>query len=129
MVEWATRERVVSQPFEFPSSVIVCPPTVPQLTMAPPTAPQALVLPIVGPPGPAGPPGDSIAVLSYQYTQTSPATLVQIVHNLPFPPAGIVCHDTGVPALTVEYATVSYPLSGVIELTFGLPFTGTIFLS
>lgn len=119
----------MSPQFEFPNSVIVCPPAIPRLTMAPPVTPEALVFPVVGPPGPQGPVGDSMTTVSYQYTQTSPAMLVQIVHNLPFPPAGIVCQDTGVPALTVEYATVTYPLSGVIELTFGLPFTGTIFLS
>lgn len=129
MVQRTSGERVVSSPFEFPNSVTVCPPAVPRLTMTSPVVPEALVFPVVGSPGEQGPAGDSVAVLSYQHTQTSPAMLVQIVHNLPFPPAGIVCQDTGVPALTVEYATVTYPLAGVIELTFGLPFTGTIYLS
>jgi hypothetical protein len=107
---------------------VIPPPVTPPIIVQSPVTPPIIVAPIQGPPGPIGPPGDSIEV-SFQHTQSTPATLVQIIHNLSFPPAGILCQDTGIPALTVEYATVSYPLTGVIELMFGFPFTGTVYLS
>lgn len=82
---------------------------------------------VQGPPGPQGPAGDSTG-LGFHVSVTN-QSLVQIVHGMPFPPAGIVCLDTGTPPLCVEYATVSYPSTGVLELTFGFPFTGQIYLS
>jgi hypothetical protein len=96
--------------------------------MAPPTTSTAVVLPIAGPIGPQGPPGDSSAALSFATSVTN-QSLVQMNHGLPFKPAGILCLDTNTPALTVEYATVSHPSTGITELTFGFPFTGSIFLS
>lgn len=130
----------MSQPFEFPSSVTVCPPAVPPLTMGPPLAPQAIVLPIVGPTGsqgeqgdvgpqgPAGPPGDAGTALSFVQSVSSPSLSVEINHNLPFYPAGITCLETdGSPALLG--VTVSYPSVGSVALTFGVPFTGDIYLS
>lgn len=55
-----------------------------------------------------------------------PTRLVQIVHNLPFVPAGVLCTDASGIA---EPEDVTYPLPGVVEVAFGAPFSGTIRLS
>lgn len=120
-------------PFTFPGRVRVAPPQVPSLVMDPPTTLTA-VLPVGGPPGPAGPQGipgaagDAGGSLAFSVTATN-QTLVQLNHGLTFKPAGIVCLDTATPANSVEYATISYPAAGITELTFGFPFTGTVYVS
>jgi hypothetical protein len=116
----------MTSPFEFPSSVTVAPPAVPQLVMAPPPAPQAIVMPIVGPPGPQGPPGDNSTALQYQTSVINQA-VVTVNHNLDFYPAGIVCMDNN--GTLTQYGAVSYPSVGTLILTFGFLFTGDIFLS
>jgi hypothetical protein len=115
---------------KFPGRIRVSLPRVPTLVMDPPTTLTA-VLPVLGPPGPQGlqgVPGDPGGALASSVTVTN-QTLVQINHGLPFKPAGIICLDTATPANPVEYATISYPVAGITELTFGFPFTGTIFVS
>lgn len=106
--------------------------------MAPPVAPQALVLPIVGvpgpqgeqgdvgPTGPQGPAGDAGSALSFIQSATN-QSLVQINHGLPFQPAGIVCIDSN--GVITEFGAIAYPMAGTLEITFGVPWTGTIYLS
>jgi hypothetical protein len=112
---------------ELPGETIVSAPQVPTLVMAPPVTSIAVV-PVQGSVGPQGPPGDTAQTLAFVHTQTQPATLVQIIHNLAFNPSGIVCLESGgsPPLIGVS---VSYPTLGIIELSFGAPFTGTIYLS
>lgn len=73
--------------------------------------------------------GSGAASVTGAFTKTvdAPTTLVQVVHGLTFPPAGVLCIDTQ--GQIVEPATVSNPASGVTEVTFGFPFTGTVYLS
>lgn len=94
----------------------------------PPTTPTSVVVPIAGPQGPQGPPGDSSEVLGFQHTQSSPVMLVQIIHNLPYKPAGIVCIATGDAAPLIGWS-VAHPAAGITEVTFGVPFTGDIYVS
>jgi hypothetical protein len=126
---------------EFPGSVTVVPPAVPTLVMAPPIAgADVLVLPVagaqgpigplgpIGPQGPQGVPGDAGAALAFVQTVSSPSLNVQVNHGLPFRPSGIVCLETdGTP--TPLGIGVSYPSLGQVQLIFGVPFTGTIYLS
>jgi hypothetical protein len=124
-LEWARgpiREDRPSTASLFPASLTV--------TLPGPIGPVAV--PVKGPVGPIGPqgvPGDPGAALAYSQAVTNPTTLVQLNHGLTFKPAGVVCLDTGVPAVVVEYASISYPLPGVTEVTFGFPFVGTVYLS
>jgi hypothetical protein len=126
--------------------VEVEPPTVPTLVLAPPVAPVVLtqapatpviypaspgdssvtVLPVAGPPGPSGPPGVSTNA-SCVWPVPVPVYLVQVHHNLGFYPAGITAIDTSEFAL--EYAGVSYLSTSITEVTFDVPFSGTIYLS
>jgi hypothetical protein len=137
-----------SNPFLLATGVTVRvePPGVPALRMAPPTSTTVTVLPVPGPPGPKGDPGDSdvtnlIAVVAanqaavaalqneprgFVATISQPAQLVQVVHGLPFLPAGVRCRD---PQGLVEPADITHPAPGVTEVTFGTPFTGTITVS
>lgn len=107
---------------------------------APDTTVQ-VVVPIAGPQGPKGDPGDGtgldeidarLAALEDQprghsTTVSAPTLLVQIQHGLPFRPAGVQCIDTS--GDTVEHDGVTHPLPGITEVTFGAPFTGAINLS
>jgi hypothetical protein len=111
----------------FPDNITIDPPGVPNITMAPPLPPSVVVVPVQGPPGPAGPPGDSVAALSFVQNVTPSMTTVLINHNLPFQPAGVLCLETT--GATVLGATVTHPQTGWIELQFGAPFSGNIFLS
>src|SRR5438309_344480 len=88
------------------------------------------LVPVQGPVGPAGPqgvPGDPGAALAYSYTASQPVTLHQIHHGLAFKPAGIVCIETD--GSQLEYDSVTHPMPGVTELTFGVAFAGTVYLS
>lgn len=80
-----------------------------------------------GPPGPAGSGGGSGIVWPPVTTVSAPVTLVQILHSLPFNPAGIHCVDQA--GIAVEWAAVTYPSLGIVEITFGFPFTGAIYIS
>lgn len=79
-----------------------------------------------GPQGPRGPAGDP-DVLGYTYTQPTPALLHQIHHGFLWKPAGIVCQESD--GTDVEYASLSHPLTGTTEISFGFPFSGVIYLS
>jgi len=57
----------------------------------------------------------------------APTLLVQAQHNLPWRPAGVLCIDTL--DQIVEPAFISWPDAGITEITFGVPFTGTVYLS
>lgn len=64
---------------------------------------------------------------AFMLTVSAPAELVQVVHGLPFVPAGVTCIDTQ--GQIVDFATKTDPQPGVTELTFGFGFTGQIQLS
>lgn len=89
--------------------------------------PEQIVVPIQGPVGPQGPPGDSGSALGYGPVSVTNQALVQVNHGLPFQPAGIVCIDGN--GVTTDYGAIAYPVSGTVEITFGFPFTGEIYLS
>lgn len=117
----------------FPGNVRINTP-VPSITMDPPAS-EVRVVPTKGPPGPVGPqgpegpqgPAGDATGLGFVWTQSSPAETLLINHQFFFKPAGILCieSDGGV----LEYDTVSYPQTGYIELTFGVPFAGQVYLS
>lgn len=112
--------------FSLPADVQVSPPSLPSVEMAPPGPPSTVLVPVAGPRGIQGPAGDETG-LGFVWTQSSPAQLLLIHHHFLFQPAGILCieSDGGV----LEYDTVFYPQTGYIELTFGVPFVGTVYLS
>lgn len=57
----------------------------------------------------------------------TPLALVQITTGLAFKPGGITCLDAdGIPT---EFSTLDYPLPGVVEIGFDIPFGGVIYLS
>lgn len=80
-----------------------------------------------GPAGPRGPAGDETG-LGFVFHQANPVTTLQVNHGFQFQPAGIVCIGTG-DAYPLLGVGVSYPMTGFIELAFGAPFTGDIYLS
>jgi hypothetical protein len=80
-----------------------------------------------GPAGPQGPPGDSSTALAYVHTQNTPAQLIQVIHGLAYEPAGVLCKEQD--GTVAEPASISYPLSGVVEVTFGFSFSGTVRVS
>lgn len=114
-------------PIELRGDVTVAPPTLPAIRTAPPASTTALVYPVIGPEGPRGPAGDETG-LGFVHHQSSPVTTVQINHGFLFRPAGITCIATGdtFPLLGVG---ITYPTTGIIELSFGSPFTGDVYLS
>lgn len=65
--------------------------------------------------------------VAFAHTVSAPASLVQLLHDLPFAPAGVLCVDTQ--GQIVEPAAKTDPAPGVTELTFGFGFTGQIQLS
>lgn len=110
----------------LPGSITIGPPTTSSVTMTPPRS-GVVVVPVQGPPGPAGPPGGSSSALSFVQNVTPSMTTVLINHNLPFQPAGILCLETT--GDTILGATVTHPQAGWIELQFGAPFNGVVYLS
>lgn len=68
-----------------------------------------------------------LASLDYRHVQSSPVALVQIVHGLPFRPAGALCVDL-LDRLT-EPDRITNPLPGITEVLFGAAFAGVINLS
>lgn len=109
------------------TTVHVVPPPAPTLRMAGLPSGSVRIFPIQGPPGPQGPPGDSSSALAFVQNVAPSMTTVLINHNLPFQPAGILCLETT--GATILGATITHPQPGWIELQFGAPFSGSIFLS
>ncbi|MBK8246291.1 MAG: hypothetical protein IPK85_02610 [Gemmatimonadetes bacterium] len=63
----------------------------------------------------------------YIHTQAIPASLVQIIHNLPWHPGGIqIIENSGD---IVEPDSINYPSPGVIEIGFQIQFAGKVYLS
>jgi len=88
------------------------------------------LVPVVGPRGPIGPPGDAASTLGYTHTQSSPVPAgqpVQVAHGLIFRPAGIICKELD--GVQIEYASVTWPATGILELIFGVAFAGTVTVS
>lgn len=105
---------------EFPATVQVVPLPIP----------EAVIVPVSGPAGPQGepgPPGDTAGALAYGPVSVTNQALVQINHGLIFQPAGIICIDNN--GVVTDFGAIAYPMSGTCEITFGFPFSGTIFLS
>lgn len=97
-------------------------PTLVPVEIAPPEI--GTVIPIPADSGGGG--GGSSGPTDYTVTVSAPTNLVQVNHGLNWKPAGINCRDAQGP---VEPADVVYPAVGVLEISFGVPFTGTINLS
>jgi hypothetical protein len=68
-----------------------------------------------------------VAALAFGPVSVTNQSLVQINHNLPFQPAGVMCIDNN--GVTTDFGAIAYPMSGTCEITFGFPFTGDIYLS
>jgi hypothetical protein len=106
----------------------VVPPAVPVFQTSPPSPAQLIVVPVQGPTGPQGPPGVDVgAEGGFVQTVSSPSTDVQIIHGLIFKPAGILCQESD--STIVEPSAISYPMAGVMEVAFGFPFSGVIYVS
>lgn len=116
----------MSSPSVWPTAPIEVEPPLPNLELAPPSS-TIFVAPVQGPMGPPGPAGDAASALAHTYTTSTPAMLHQIHHSLPFKPAGIVCQDTD--GSTFIGWTVAYPSVGIVEVSFGVAVTPTIYLS
>lgn len=112
----------------LPSSltITVAPPVAPTVGATPPVDPSVTVVPVVGPPGPRGPAGTSTNA-SVVWPVPVPVFLVQVVHDLGFYPAGVLAIDTG--GSPVEYASLSYVSIDIAEVSFDVPFSGTIYMS
>jgi hypothetical protein len=106
--------------------VDVIPPDMPVLQVGTPSSSVVTILPVAGPPGPAGPPGVS-SNASCVWPQALPTYLVQVTHNMGFYPAGITAVDTS--GYEVEYAGVTYVSDSIAEVTFDVLFSGTIYMS
>lgn len=65
----------------------------------------------------------------YTHIQSSPVNLMQITHNLPWNPGGIVLVDQD--EAIQDFASVSHPFPGVTEIGFdkGYQFRGRVYLS
>lgn len=74
-----------------------------------------------GPWRPGRPPG------GYRHEQSAPVQLVQILHGLPYAPAGITSLDPL--GTSTEHDRVEHPMPGVTEITYGAPFAGVVYLS
>jgi hypothetical protein len=109
--------------FEAPGVTVVSePPRLPSIEMAPPSTSTAVV-PVAGPRGPAGGTG----AMAFVYTTSSPAMTHQVQHGLSFKPGGISCIDTD--GVSLVGFTVTHPLPGITEVSFGAAVTPTIYLS
>jgi hypothetical protein len=111
------------------STVTVEPPALPVAHAGAPAATAVTVLPVVGPPGPQGPPGvNGVSTnASCVWPVATPVYLVQVIHDLGFYTAGVIAIDTQ--GYEVEYAAVSYPSINITEISFDVPFSGTLYLS
>jgi hypothetical protein len=52
---------------------------------------------------------------------------MQIIHDLTYKPAGIICKETD--GTIIEPAQIEWPAANIVEITHGVSFTGTVFLS
>ena len=107
-------------------NVTVESPVMPAIGVVPPQDSDVMVVPVVGPPGPRGPAGASTNA-SCVWPVPVPVYLVQVIHELGFYPAGVQCNDTS--DNPVEYAQLAYISTDIAEISFDVPFTGTIYLS
>lgn len=63
----------------------------------------------------------------WMHEQATPVLLVQIVHQLTYSPAGIIAKDTL--GNQIEHDEVSWPEPGIMEIRYGVPFSGVINIS
>lgn len=75
-------------------------------------------------PAPPAPPGGGTG--SYVYTQSAPATVWLIVHNLNFYPAGVTVLDSADQEIVGE---VTYPTVNSVRIEFSAPVSGVAYLS
>lgn len=113
----------------LPGDVTVSPPGFPGITVEPPAPDVGVLVPVEGPVGPHGPPGDAATSMGYVHTQISPASIVQVNHGLVFRPSAPMCIDTS--GAIIDYDQVTYPTVGIMEINFGtgFAFSGTIYVS
>jgi len=120
------------EPLVLPGTVRVVAPDLPVHVAVPDS--MVHVVPVAGPEGPRGPAGPSGAETGlaggYVHTQSSAVGTgqpVQVVHNLSYRPAGIVCKELD--GNGIEYDSVTWPTASILEVFFGVPFAGTISVS
>lgn len=65
--------------------------------------------------------------LSYKHTQTTPAQVWLVQHNLGFDPGGVIIFNNAVEEIVEEQRT--YPNSSALILSFPEPVAGTVYLS
>jgi hypothetical protein len=75
----------------------------------------------------SGPDAGAVESLAHTEVVSAPSLLVQAQHGLGFVPAGVMCVDPE--GQIVEPAKITNPQLGITEVTFGFPFTGTVYLS
>lgn len=100
------------------------------LKVIPPGPAETVVVPVAGPrgdQGPMGPPGSADVQGAYAHTQSAPVLLVQVQHGLDFRPAGVVCVESD--GALIEPESITWPAAGITEITFGVPFAGTVYVS
>lgn len=104
------------------AEVTVEPPELPLIQMAPPTVEPVVVVPVVGPPGPAG----VGSATNYTHVQVTPETVWTIDHNFgKYPTAWSLFDNTGrecdfyeIQHMSINQCRVSMdiPTAGVIRL-------------
>lgn len=112
----------------LPGDIVVGPPQFSSPVVQTPSTAGVTLVPVAGPVGPQGPPGDAAASLAFVQNVPSPMTSVTVNHGLAFHPSGIVCLEADGNSALIGVG-VSYPSVGQVVLTFGVPFTGTIYFS
>lgn len=101
-------------------TLVIDAPPGPVFEVAPPAGADVLVIPVSGPPGPAGAPGGS----RYSYIQATPAAVWVINHNLGHHPLITLLDEAGVvidsdvehPSLNTTVVTYATPTAGTAEL-------------
>jgi len=95
-----------------------------------PTIPRTTVVPVAGPPGPQGTTGGNSEGVAgagaFEFTQTTPSTVWEIVHNLGWKPAGVRVITTDG---TTYRPNVTYLDSNTLRLTLPESALGTAYLS
>lgn len=71
--------------------------------------------------------GGGSSVNSFTHVQSGSLAVITIFHGMSYRPAGINAIDSL--DNPTEYESVRYPTASTVEVRFGAPFSGTIYLS
>jgi hypothetical protein len=106
--------------------VTIDPPPTPTIQVSPPDPPSVTVVPVVGPPGPQGPPGTGVNA-SFLHNQLAADDQWTVTHNLGFTPAGVLVKDS-VGAI-IEPADVQHLDANSMLINVGIITSGTALVS